>query len=50
MTSDFHLPGTYRGRFVARLHQLLVQRQDGAFSRSVERTTDEVGTETVHTT
>jgi len=48
-TSDFHLPGTYRGGLVARLQQLLVQRQDGAFFRSVERTTDEFGTEPVHT-
>jgi protein O-GlcNAcase/histone acetyltransferase len=50
MTSDFHLPGTYRGGLVARLQQLLVQRQDGAFSRAVERTAGDVGTATVHTT
>jgi protein O-GlcNAcase/histone acetyltransferase len=50
MTSDAHLPGTYRGGLVARLQQLLVQRQDGAFSRSVERTSGDVGTEAVHTT
>jgi protein O-GlcNAcase / histone acetyltransferase len=50
MTSDFHLPGTYRGGLVARLQQLLVQRQDGAFSRAVERTAADVGTATVHTT
>jgi len=30
-TSDFHLPGTYRGGFVARLQTLLEQRPDGTF-------------------
>lgn len=30
--SDFHLPGTYRGGFVARLQQLLKQNEDGSFS------------------
>lgn len=29
--SDFHLPGTYRGSFVARLQQLLSQNPDGTF-------------------
>jgi protein O-GlcNAcase/histone acetyltransferase len=29
--SDFHLPGTYRGGFVARLQRLLTQRPDGVF-------------------
>ena len=28
-TSDFHLPGTYRGGFVARLQKLLLQQPDG---------------------
>jgi protein O-GlcNAcase/histone acetyltransferase len=50
MTSDFHLPGTYRGGLVARLQQLLVQRPDGAFSRSGETFSDGIGTKTVHTT
>lgn len=31
-TSDFHLPGTYRGGFVARLQRLLVQQPDGTFT------------------
>lgn len=31
-TSDFHLPGTYRGGFVARLQQLFPQKPDGTFS------------------
>lgn len=31
--SDAHLPGTYRGGFVARLQQLLTQRSDGTFRR-----------------
>ncbi|HTG43821.1 MAG TPA: beta-N-acetylglucosaminidase domain-containing protein [Verrucomicrobiae bacterium] len=30
--SDFHLPGTYRGGFVPRLQQLLIQNADGSFS------------------
>lgn len=30
--SDFHLPGTYRGGFVARLQRLLVQHDDGTFT------------------
>jgi protein O-GlcNAcase/histone acetyltransferase len=30
-TSDFHLPGTYRGGFVARLQRLLGQKPDGSF-------------------
>ena len=30
-TSDFHLPGTYRGGMVARLQRLLIQRPDGTF-------------------
>ncbi len=30
-TSDFHLPGTYRGGIVARLQRLLVQMPDGTF-------------------
>jgi protein O-GlcNAcase / histone acetyltransferase len=30
-TSDYHLPGTYRGGFVARLQHLLVQEPDGSF-------------------
>ncbi len=29
--SDFHLPGTFRGGFVARLQRLLVQQPDGGF-------------------
>lgn len=29
--SDFHLPGTYQGGFVARLQRLLVQRPNGDF-------------------
>jgi hypothetical protein len=32
--SDAHLPGTYRGGFVARLQQLLSRRSDGAFAPS----------------
>jgi len=35
--SDFHLPKTYRGGFVARLQELLVQDADGCF-RSSRRT------------
>lgn len=31
-TSDFHLPGTYRGGFVARLQRLLGQNPDGSFA------------------
>ncbi len=31
-TSDFHLPGTYRGGLVAALQTLLRQRADGAFT------------------
>ena len=31
-TSDSHLPGTYRGGFVARLQQLFPQQPDGTFS------------------
>jgi protein O-GlcNAcase / histone acetyltransferase len=31
-SSDFHLPGTYRGGFVARLQRLLVQAPDGSFT------------------
>jgi protein O-GlcNAcase/histone acetyltransferase len=50
MTSDFHLPGTYRGGLVARLQQLLVQQEDGAFSRAIERTEDDAGAEPVHRT
>lgn len=30
--SDFHLPGTYRGGFVARLQRLLEQHPDGTFT------------------
>jgi len=30
--SDYHLPGTYRGGFVARLQQLLEQHPDGTFT------------------
>ncbi len=30
-TSDFHLPGTYRGGMVSRLQSLLVQERDGTF-------------------
>jgi hypothetical protein len=30
--SDFHLPGTFRGGFVARLQTLLKQKEDGTFS------------------
>ncbi len=33
--SDFHLPGTYRGGYVARLQQLLRQRPDGVFEPSL---------------
>jgi protein O-GlcNAcase/histone acetyltransferase len=29
-TSDYHLPGTYRGGFVARLQELLMQEPDGS--------------------
>ena len=29
--SDFHLPGTYRGSYVARLQTLLAQRSNGDF-------------------
>jgi protein O-GlcNAcase / histone acetyltransferase len=32
VTSDFHLPGTYRGGMVARLQRLLVQQPDGTFT------------------
>jgi protein O-GlcNAcase/histone acetyltransferase len=32
IASDFHLPGTFRGGFVARLQRLLVQRPDGRFT------------------
>lgn len=35
-TSDFHLPGTYRGGIVARLQRLLVQRPDGAFEPALD--------------
>jgi len=31
-TSDFHLPGTYRGGFVPGLQRLLIQHPDGTFS------------------
>ncbi len=31
-TSDFHLPGTYRGGIVAQLQRLLVQQPDGTFA------------------
>jgi protein O-GlcNAcase/histone acetyltransferase len=31
-TSDFHLPGTYRGGMVPRLQRLLVQHPDGTFT------------------
>jgi protein O-GlcNAcase/histone acetyltransferase len=31
-SSDFHLPGTYRGGFVARLQGLLTQQPDGTFT------------------
>lgn len=34
ISSDFHLPGTYRGGLVARLQHLLVQRADGSFGRA----------------
>jgi hypothetical protein len=34
--SDFHLPGTYRGGFVAQLQQLLVPRPDGSFTAAPE--------------
>lgn len=30
--SDFHLPGTYRGGFVARMQRLLVQQLDGSLT------------------
>lgn len=33
-SSDFHLPGTYRGGFVPRLQQLLVPHPDGTFTPS----------------
>ena len=31
-TSDFHLPGTYRGGWVARLQHVLVQHPNGTFT------------------
>jgi protein O-GlcNAcase/histone acetyltransferase len=31
-SSDFHLPQTYRGGFVARLQKLLIQNPDGSFT------------------
>ncbi len=31
-TSDFHLPGTYRGGLVPKLQRLLAQRADGSFT------------------
>jgi len=30
-SSDYHLPKTYRGGFVRRLQNLLMQRKDGTF-------------------
>jgi hypothetical protein len=30
-SSDFHLPGTFRGGFVARIQKLLRQKKDGSF-------------------
>jgi protein O-GlcNAcase/histone acetyltransferase len=39
-TSDFHLPGTYRGGYVARLQQLLRQRADGVFEPAVSPVRD----------
>jgi hypothetical protein len=30
--SDFHLPGTYRGGFAARLQRLLAPQADGSFA------------------
>ncbi|MFN0066632.1 MAG: beta-N-acetylglucosaminidase domain-containing protein [Limisphaerales bacterium] len=35
--SDFHLPGTYRGGFVARLQGLLEPRADGSFEPAAEK-------------
>jgi hypothetical protein len=35
-SSDFHLPGTYRGGIVARLQNLLMQLPDGTFLTRVE--------------
>jgi hypothetical protein len=46
-SSDFHLPGTYRGGMVPRLQRLLVQHPDGTFtptgirSAAVEKTGDQ---------
>ena len=37
LRSDFHLPGTYRGSFVARLQQLLDPQPDGTFVASAAR-------------
>lgn len=36
LSSDFHLPGTYRGGFVSALQRLLVQHPDGTFTPGVE--------------
>lgn len=34
--SDFHLPGMYRGGFVARLQKLLTQQPDGTFTPALQ--------------
>jgi protein O-GlcNAcase/histone acetyltransferase len=39
-TSDYHLPGPYRGSFAARLQALLEQHPDGAFTPARSRDTD----------
>ena len=36
-SSDFHLPGTYRGGMVSRLQHLLVQHPDGTFTPAGNR-------------
>jgi protein O-GlcNAcase/histone acetyltransferase len=36
-SSDFHLPGTYRGGMVSRLQRLLVQHPDGTFTPAGSR-------------
>lgn len=36
-SSDFHLPGTYRGGMVARLQRLLIQQSNGTFVPAPER-------------
>jgi protein O-GlcNAcase/histone acetyltransferase len=38
--SDFHLPGTYRGSFVARLQGLLNQAADGSFAPAISTAPD----------